>query len=73
MNFSEFLLCLLEEDVERLNEYWMLIYNLCQPCAMHCYFIGSYKWLNENINHVQEQVQVSSSSATQKDSSGTSL
>lgn len=59
MIFSEFLHCLLEEEVETLNERWMLIYNLCHPCATQYHFIGSCKWLNENTNHVQEQVQVS--------------
>lgn len=59
MIFSEFLHCLLEEEVEMLNERWMLIYNLCHPCATRYHFIGSCKWLNENTNHVQEQVQVS--------------
>ncbi|XP_044309754.1 carbohydrate sulfotransferase 14 isoform X2 [Varanus komodoensis] len=34
VTFSEFLQYLLDEEVERMNEHWMPIYNLCQPCAV---------------------------------------
>jgi dermatan 4-sulfotransferase 1 len=34
VTFSEFVRYLLDEDVERKNEHWMPIYNLCQPCAV---------------------------------------
>ncbi|OXB56126.1 hypothetical protein ASZ78_011710 [Callipepla squamata] len=60
VTFSEFLRYLLDEDVERMNEHWMPIYNLCQPCAVRYDFIGSYERLNEDANHVLEEVQAPS-------------
>ncbi|XP_032043806.1 carbohydrate sulfotransferase 14 [Aythya fuligula] len=60
VTFSEFLRYLLDEDVEKMNEHWMPIYNLCQPCAVRYDFIGSYERLNEDANHVLEKVQAPS-------------
>lgn len=57
VTFSEFLRYLLDEDVERMNEHWMPIYNLCQPCAVRYDFIGSYERLNADANHVLDRVQ----------------
>lgn len=56
VTFSEFLRYLLDEEVERMNEHWMPIYNLCQPCAVKYDFIGSYERLNEDANSVLEQI-----------------
>uniref|UniRef100_A0A7M4FPQ4 Carbohydrate sulfotransferase n=1 Tax=Crocodylus porosus TaxID=8502 RepID=A0A7M4FPQ4_CROPO len=60
VTFSEFLQYLLDEEPERMNEHWMPIYNLCQPCAVRYDFIGSYETLNTDANHVLEQVQAPS-------------
>uniref|UniRef100_A0A803YAY1 Carbohydrate sulfotransferase n=1 Tax=Meleagris gallopavo TaxID=9103 RepID=A0A803YAY1_MELGA len=60
VTFSEFLRYLLDEEVERMNEHWMPIYNLCQPCAVRYDFIGSYERLNEDANRVLEEVQAPS-------------
>ncbi|KAJ7322730.1 hypothetical protein JRQ81_019017 [Phrynocephalus forsythii] len=60
VTFSEFLQYLLDEEVERMNEHWMPIYNLCQPCAMMYNFIGSYERLHEDANYVLETVQTPS-------------
>lgn len=57
VTFSEFLRYLLDEEVERMNEHWMPIYNLCQPCVVRYDFIGSYERLNQDANYVLEQVQ----------------
>lgn len=57
VTFSEFLRYLLDEEVERMNEHWMPIYNLCQPCAVRYDFIGSYERLNEDANYVLERVR----------------
>ncbi|XP_068253876.1 carbohydrate sulfotransferase 14 [Nyctibius grandis] len=57
VTFSEFLRYLLDEEVERMNEHWMPIYNLCQPCAVRYDFIGSYERLNADANYVLERVQ----------------
>ncbi|XP_042327146.1 carbohydrate sulfotransferase 14-like [Sceloporus undulatus] len=61
VTFPEFLRFLLDEDVERMNEHWMPIYNLCQPCAVRYDFIGSYERLQEDANFVLERVQAPSS------------
>ncbi|KAM6070071.1 LOW QUALITY PROTEIN: carbohydrate sulfotransferase 14 [Theristicus caerulescens] len=57
VTFSEFLQYLLDEEVERMNEHWMPIYNLCQPCAVRYDFIGSYERLNADADYVLERVQ----------------
>uniref|UniRef100_A0A8C6ZHJ1 Carbohydrate sulfotransferase n=1 Tax=Nothoprocta perdicaria TaxID=30464 RepID=A0A8C6ZHJ1_NOTPE len=57
VTFSEFLHYLLDEETERMNEHWMPIYNLCQPCAVRYDFIGSYERLNADANYVLEQVR----------------
>ncbi|NWH73948.1 CHSTE sulfotransferase, partial [Piaya cayana] len=56
VTFPEFVRYLLDEDVERMNEHWMPIYNLCQPCAVRYDFIGSYERLSDDANYVLERV-----------------
>ncbi|XP_040267515.1 carbohydrate sulfotransferase 14 [Bufo bufo] len=56
VTFSEFLRYLLDEDAEKMNEHWMPIYNLCQPCAVPYDFIGSYERLGEDANQVLEAI-----------------
>ncbi|NXF79744.1 CHSTE sulfotransferase, partial [Sclerurus mexicanus] len=60
VTFEEFLQYLLDEDVERMNEHWMPIYNLCQPCAVRYDFIGSYERLRDDADHVLEHIQAPS-------------
>ncbi|XP_053553868.1 carbohydrate sulfotransferase 14 [Bombina bombina] len=60
VTFSEFLRYLLDEDVEKMNEHWMPIYNLCQPCAVRYDFIGSYERLREDANHILETINAPS-------------
>ncbi|NXU48430.1 CHSTE sulfotransferase, partial [Turnix velox] len=57
VTFSEFLRYLLDEEVERMNEHWMPIYNLCQPCAVRYDFIGSYERLKADADHVLHRVR----------------
>ncbi|KAE8587643.1 hypothetical protein XENTR_v10022049 [Xenopus tropicalis] len=57
VTFPEFLHYLLDEDPERMNEHWMPIYNLCQPCALTYDFIGSYERLREDANYVLQRVK----------------
>ncbi|KAM3823986.1 carbohydrate sulfotransferase 14 isoform 1-T3 [Vipera latastei] len=60
VTFSEFLRYLIDEETEKMNEHWMPIYNLCQPCAIKYDFIGSYGRLEEDANFVLERVQAPS-------------
>ncbi|XP_066444922.1 carbohydrate sulfotransferase 14 [Eleutherodactylus coqui] len=57
VTFSEFLRYLLDEDEEKMNEHWMPIYNLCQPCAVPYDFIGTYERLQEDANHVLDAIR----------------
>uniref|UniRef100_A0A8B9DPJ7 Carbohydrate sulfotransferase n=1 Tax=Anser cygnoides TaxID=8845 RepID=A0A8B9DPJ7_ANSCY len=50
VTFSEFLRYLLDEDVEKMNEHWMPIYNLCQPCAVSQVFL----WHGINPEQIPE-------------------
>lgn len=56
VTFAEFVRYLLDEDVERMNEHWMPIYNLCQPCAVSYDFIGSYEHLESDAEFVLQRV-----------------
>ncbi|CAH2328970.1 carbohydrate sulfotransferase 14 [Pelobates cultripes] len=56
VTFSEFVRYLLDEDVERMNEHWMPIYNLCQPCAVRYDFLGSYERLKADSHYVLERI-----------------
>ncbi|XP_077075895.1 carbohydrate sulfotransferase 14 [Siphateles boraxobius] len=56
VTFTEFVRYLLDEDPERMNEHWMPIYNLCQPCAIEYDFIGSYERLESDAAYVLERV-----------------
>uniref|UniRef100_A0A8C2ZUZ5 Carbohydrate sulfotransferase n=1 Tax=Cyclopterus lumpus TaxID=8103 RepID=A0A8C2ZUZ5_CYCLU len=47
---------LLDEDAERMNEHWMPVYNLCQPCAVSYDFIGSYERLEDDSEFVLRRV-----------------
>ncbi|XP_014913789.1 carbohydrate sulfotransferase 14 [Poecilia latipinna] len=56
VTFGEFVRYLLDEDVERMNEHWMPIYNLCQPCAVSYNFIGSYEQLGRDSEYVLQRI-----------------
>ncbi|KAI4890007.1 hypothetical protein NFI96_010866 [Prochilodus magdalenae] len=56
VTFTEFVRYLLDEDAERMNEHWMPIHNLCQPCVMEYNFIGSYERLESDAAYVLERV-----------------
>lgn len=56
VTFEEFVRYLLDEDVERMNEHWMPIYNLCQPCAISYDFIGSYEHLESDAEFVLQRI-----------------
>ncbi|XP_008305395.1 carbohydrate sulfotransferase 14 [Cynoglossus semilaevis] len=56
VTFAEFVRYLLDEDVERMNEHWMPVYNLCQPCAVSYNFIGSYEHLESDAEFVLQQI-----------------
>ncbi|XP_068448994.1 carbohydrate sulfotransferase 14 [Clinocottus analis] len=56
VTFAEFVRYLLDEDAERMNEHWMPVYNLCQPCAVSYDFIGSYERLEGDAELVLRRV-----------------
>ncbi|XP_057697650.1 carbohydrate sulfotransferase 14 [Corythoichthys intestinalis] len=56
VTFAEFVRYLLDEDTERMNEHWMPMYNLCQPCAVNYDFIGSYEHLERDAEFVLRSV-----------------
>ncbi|XP_070688606.1 carbohydrate sulfotransferase 14 [Pempheris klunzingeri] len=56
VTFAEFVHYLLDEDVERMNEHWMPMYNLCQPCAVNYNFIGSHERLESDAEFVLQHI-----------------
>ncbi|XP_017284246.1 carbohydrate sulfotransferase 14 [Kryptolebias marmoratus] len=57
VTFGEFVRYLLDEDVEHMNEHWMPMYNLCQPCAISYDFIGSYEHLERDAEYVLQRIK----------------
>ncbi|XP_072480433.1 carbohydrate sulfotransferase 14 [Notamacropus eugenii] len=57
VTFPEFLRYLVDEEPERMNEHWMPVYQLCQPCAVHYDFVGFYERLEADANQVLEWVR----------------
>lgn len=57
VTFDEFVRYLLDEDAERMNEHWMPMYNLCQPCAVSYDFIGSYENLERDAEYVLQRIK----------------
>ncbi|XP_010771332.1 carbohydrate sulfotransferase 14 [Notothenia coriiceps] len=56
VTFAEFVRYLLDTDAERMNEHWMPVYNLCQPCAVSYDFIGSYEHLERDSEFVLQRI-----------------
>lgn len=56
VTFSEFVNYLVDEDEEHMNEHWMPMYNLCQPCAVNFDFIGSYEHLERDTEFVLQRI-----------------
>lgn len=56
VTFAEFVRYLLDEDVERMNEHWMPVYNLCQPCAVSYDYIGYYEHLERDSERLLEKI-----------------
>ncbi|CAN9500673.1 unnamed protein product [Ophioblennius macclurei] len=56
VTFTEFIKYLVDEDEERMNEHWMPMYNLCQPCAVTYDFIGSYEQLERDSEYVLQRI-----------------
>ncbi|XP_030290081.1 carbohydrate sulfotransferase 14 [Sparus aurata] len=56
VTFAEFVHYLLDEDAERMNEHWMPMYNLCQPCAVNYDFIGSHEQLESDAEYVLQRI-----------------
>ncbi|XP_069780719.1 carbohydrate sulfotransferase 14 [Narcine bancroftii] len=59
VTFSEFLQYLVDEDGETMNEHWMPVYNLCQPCAVRYDFVGSYEQLHSDAHYVLQNIGAS--------------
>ncbi|XP_048188283.1 carbohydrate sulfotransferase 14 [Perognathus longimembris pacificus] len=57
VTFAEFLRYLADEDPERMDEHWMPVYHLCQPCAVRYDFVGAYERLEADARHVLERVR----------------
>ncbi|KAJ0032214.1 hypothetical protein NQD34_002295 [Periophthalmus magnuspinnatus] len=60
VTFDEFVRYLLDEDIERMNEHWMPMYNLCQPCVVPYNFIGTYENLERDAEYALQQIKAPS-------------
>ena len=58
VSLKEFLQYITESHVEDMNEHWMPIYELCQPCAVSYNFIGSFENLEADSNQVLKDLRV---------------
>ena len=58
VSLKEFLQYMTESHVEDMNEHWMPIYELCQPCVVSYNFIGSFENLEVDSNQVLKDLRV---------------
>ena len=58
VSLKEFLQYITESHVEDMNEHWMPIYELCQPCVVSYNFIGSFENLEVDSNQVLKDLRV---------------
>ncbi|KPP58914.1 Carbohydrate sulfotransferase D4ST1-like [Scleropages formosus] len=56
VTFTEFVRYLVDEDTEHMNEHWMPVYNLCQPCVVSYDFVGSYEHLQRDATYVLRHI-----------------
>lgn len=59
VTFEEFIRYLLDKRPEKLNEHFMPVEHLCQPCVVKFDFIGAYENLQAEANFVIRQVGAS--------------
>ncbi|XP_028401410.1 carbohydrate sulfotransferase 14-like [Dendronephthya gigantea] len=61
--FQEFVKYLIDKnnDLQTMNEHWMPMYELCQPCHINYDFIGSFENLDFDINALLARLHASKS------------
>lgn len=58
VTFQEFVRYILDENGPEMNEHWMSVYDICQPCLIPYDFIGSFEFLNLDTKALLEQLNV---------------
>lgn len=61
LKFEEFVKYLIDEknDLQYMNEHWMPMYQLCQPCFVNYDFIGSFENLDLDISVLLKKIHAS--------------
>ncbi|XP_072039888.1 carbohydrate sulfotransferase 14-like isoform X1 [Amphiura filiformis] len=58
ITFEEFIRLVVDtDDVNRMDPHWRPMHELCQPCAVHYDFIGSFEHLQYDAQYVLEQIR----------------
>ena len=61
VTFEEFVKFLIDKknDLQYMNEHWMPMYQLCQPCFVHYDFVGSFENLGLDVSALLKKIHAS--------------
>lgn len=57
ITFEEFLRFLIDSDTSTMDVHWKPMHELCQPCAVHYDFVGSFEQLREDADFVLGRIR----------------
>ncbi len=57
ITFEEFVRLLVDMDVNKMDPHWKPMHELCQPCAVHYDFVGSFEHLQYDAQYVIEHIR----------------
>lgn len=61
VTFREFARYIIDEAAHKMNEHWMPIYEICQPCVIPYDFVGSFEDLDLDMKTLLHKLNVSRS------------
>ena len=60
VTFQEFVKYVIDEASQKMNEHWMPMYDICQPCVIQYDFVGSFEFLDIDVKKLLQKLNVSS-------------
>lgn len=57
ITFEEFLRFLVDSNTAKMDVHWKPMHELCQPCAVHYDFVGSFEQLREDADYVLDKIR----------------
>ena len=59
VTFPEFARYVIDEPAQNMNEHWMPIYDVCQPCVVPYDFVGSFEYLDLDASALLDRINAS--------------